>query len=180
MSGDQPASLGEVLGPPVQLAYAVDDVFASAQVWAERFGAGPFFVAEHIPVTDVIYRGEPGVFDHSSAYGQWGKIMVELVCDHGTANSPVREMYQPGQTGLHHVAYIVANLAATTQQLGSWGYALAMEASAGTTRFHFVDATEHLGHFVELYEPSDGLLGFYAMVRAAADGWDGTKPVRSR
>ena len=78
MTKKVPGSLSPVLGPPVQLAYAVDDVFGAAELWAERFGAGPFFVAQHIPVTDVIYRGQPGVFDHSSAYGQWGELMVEI------------------------------------------------------------------------------------------------------
>ncbi len=173
-------SSDEVLGPPVQIAYAVNDAAEAAAMWVKRFGAGPFFINEHIPVTDVVYRGKPGVFDHTSAYGQWGEIMVELVQDHGVGESAVRDMYAPGKTGLHHVAYIVEDLAATTQLLGEWGYPLAMAATAGTTRFHFVDARAHLGHFLELYEPSDGLLGFYAMVRDAAAGWDGSDPLRGR
>ena len=96
-----------VLGPPVQIAYAVVDARAAAHEWAERFGAGPFFLAEHIPVTDVVHRGVPGEFDHTSAYGQWGEIMVELVQDHGTGPSAVRDLYAPGETGLHHLAYFV-------------------------------------------------------------------------
>ncbi len=60
---------------------------------AEQFGAGPFFVRQHIALLDVVIRGRPGTFDHSSAYGQWGHVMVELVEDHGDGPSPVREMY---------------------------------------------------------------------------------------
>ena len=70
------------LGPPKQIAYAVPDAFEAAKRWVKDFGAGPFFVSEHIPVTDVIYRGSRSSFDHTSAYGQWGDIMVELVQDH--------------------------------------------------------------------------------------------------
>ena len=41
----------------VQTAYYVPDVHAAAAVWVQRFGAGPFFVAEHIPLTEVVVRG---------------------------------------------------------------------------------------------------------------------------
>ena len=43
------------LGPPKQIAYAVPDAFEAAKM-VKDFGAGPF-CSEHIPVTDVIYRG---------------------------------------------------------------------------------------------------------------------------
>lgn len=168
------------LGPPVQIAYAVDDAEAAAHRWARAFGAGPFFLARHIPVTDVVHRGRPSVFDHTSAYGQWGSIMVELVQDHGTEGTAVRDLYAPGQSGLHHLAYIVDDLDATTAALGALGFELAQAASAGSTRFHFVDAVEVMGHFLELYEPSPGLLGFYERVAAAAVGWNGDDPVRDR
>jgi hypothetical protein len=53
-----------------------------------------------------------------------------------------------------------------------------MTALAGGTRFAFVDAVADTGHFWELYEPTDGLRGFYAMVRNAHQGWDHRDPVR--
>ena len=173
--------MNDILGPPVQIAYAVVDAREAARRWAAQFGAGPFFVADHIPVTDVVHRGLHGEFDHTSAYGQWGSIMVELVQDHGDGPSAVRDLYAPGETGLHHLAYFVDDIHETTARLGEQGYPLAMSAVAGgTTRFHFVDATAQLGHFLELYEPNDGLRGFYAKVRAAAEDWDGTEPIRTR
>lgn len=62
-------------GGPVQIAYAVDDVRAVAQLWADDYGVGPFFVWEHIPADDP-------TFDHSAAFGWWGGMMVELFCVH--------------------------------------------------------------------------------------------------
>ncbi len=176
-----PASLsvGRLLGPPVQIAYTVPDVRAAATTWADQWGAGPFFVREHIAVTDVVYRGRPGVFDHSSAYGQWGDAMVELVQDHGGGPSAVRDMYAPEESGLHHLAFFVGDLDATTVRLADCGYDLAMSAtSAGGVRFHFVDARHTHGHMLELYEPTVHLRSFYAAVAAAADGWDGSDPLR--
>jgi len=31
-----------------------------------RFGAGPFYLPEHMDFEEVTFRGEPAVFDHSS------------------------------------------------------------------------------------------------------------------
>jgi hypothetical protein len=172
-------SVPGTLGPPVQLAYVVDDVWTAAPAFAARFGAGPFFVNEHIPCTDVVHRGRPGTFDHTSAYGQWGTLMVELVMQHDARPSAIRDMYAPGETGLHHIAYFVDDLDDTARRLEAQGYPQAQIAVAGGgTRFAFHDAVATLGHMFELYEPNDRLLGFYAMVAGAAQGWDGREPVR--
>ena len=180
MLSPAPSPVGRpLLGPPVQIAYAVPDVRAAARTWADLWGAGPFFVREHIPVADVVYRGQPGVFDHSSAYGQWGDVMVELVQDHGTGPSAVRDVYTREESGLHHLAYFVDDLDATAARLADVGYPLAMSAtSRGGVRFHFVDARSTHGHMLELYEPSVHLRAFYAAVAAAAAGWDGSDPLR--
>jgi len=168
-----------VLGPPVQIAYAVPDASLAAAQWAVSCGAGPFFVREHIPLVDVQVRGKPGTFDHSSAYGQWGSVMVELVQDHTVGPSPVRERFAPDESGLHHLAFFVDDLDDATARLVAAGHPLAMSAgTAGGMRFHFVDAIATHGHMFELYEPTAQLRGFYAMVAGAADGWDGSDPVR--
>jgi len=166
------------LGAPVQIAYAVPDARIAAQLWGSRFGSGPFFVRSHIPVSDVVYRGRPSAFDHTSAYGQWGSIMVELVQDHGTGPSIVRERYAPHESGLHHLAYIVADLDAVTRRLIDDGYPLAMTARTSNTGFNFIDCVATLGHMIELYEESERITAFYGMVRSAAAGWDGADPVR--
>jgi catechol 2,3-dioxygenase-like lactoylglutathione lyase family enzyme len=168
------------LGPPVQIAYAVPDVQSAARSWAERVGAGPFFVREHIPLLDVLIRGRPGTFDHSSAYGQWGAVMVELVEDHGDGPSPVRDLFPGGGSGLHHLAFFVEDVDQAVATLLTQGHELAMSArTASGLAFCFVDTSPALGHMVELYEPVPALRAFYAMVRAAADGWDGADPVRA-
>ena len=45
------------LGPPVQIAYAVNDAREAASQWAEEFGAGPFFLAEHIQSLTLFTEG---------------------------------------------------------------------------------------------------------------------------
>jgi hypothetical protein len=55
---------------------------------------------------------------------------------------------------------------------------VAMTARTSNTRFHFLDAVATLGHMIELYEESDRIRAFYEHVRSAAEGWDGSDPVR--
>jgi catechol 2,3-dioxygenase-like lactoylglutathione lyase family enzyme len=160
------------LGRPVQVAYAVTDVRRAAASFAERTGAGPFFVVEHIAVSSAHVRGQIGAFDHSSAYGQWGEVMVELVEEH----SP--PLVAPGR--VHHLAFMVPSLAeAEAWCLGHGWPEVLLATTTGGQQFAFHDATSGLGHLVELYEPSDRLRAFYVFVATAAGGWDGADPVRS-
>jgi hypothetical protein len=173
------SGLGALLAAPVQIAYAVPDAEAAAKAWVRDFGAGPFFVRSHIALVDVIHRGRPGTFDHTSAYGQWGSLMVELVVDHGHDGSPIRDVYAPGETGLHHLAFVVDDLDETIKTLVASGHEIAMSArTTGGTEFHFVDTMATHGHMLELYERSKRLRDFYAMIASAARDWNGADPVR--
>jgi hypothetical protein len=167
------------LGPPVQIAYAVPDVLAAANVWADEVGAGPFFVRRHIELEDVMYRGDPATFDHSSAYGQWGPIMVELIQDHGSAPSVIRERFGPAESGLHHLAFFVDDLNSAVNGLVAGGLQVAMIArTRGGVDFCFIDAVATHGHMLELYVGTDHLRRFYDTVAVAARGWSGVDPVR--
>jgi hypothetical protein len=160
------------LGAPVQIAYGVTGLEAAAARFSASTGAGPFVMVEHIALRSARVRGTAGEFDHSSAYGQWGPIMVELVEEHTPA------LMAPG-SGVHHMAFMVPRLddAAAWCEHQGWPELLRAETSGGQV-FAFHDAREQLGHLVELYEPSDRLLGFYRSVATSAHGWDGTDPVR--
>ena len=162
-----------LLGRPVQIAYAVADVAAAAAEFSASTGAGPFFVVRHIAIDAARVHGRDGAsFDHSSAYGQWGDVMVELVHEH----SP--PLVAPG-SGVHHLAFMVPSLTEATEQCAGRGWPEILWArTSGGQEFVFCDARQALGHLVEMYEPSERLLGFYEMVAGAAVGWTGDDPVR--
>jgi Glyoxalase/Bleomycin resistance protein/Dioxygenase superfamily len=152
------------LGPPVQIAYAVSDVHLAAARWRDGHGAGPFVISEHIALQTARVRGVDGpgsAFDHSSAYGQWGEIMVELVHEHTPPLGPT--------SGLHHMAFFVDSVEETAAALIEAGMPEVLRAStASGMAFAFHDARAELGHFIEIYEPNERLLGFYAHVRSLA------------
>ena len=164
---------------PVQLAYHVPDPAAAARRYADEFGWGPFFMLEHIALERSLHRGRPAAFDHTSAYGQAGELMIEFITQHGDGPSALRDMYAAGESGLHHVAQFVPDLKAAIAGYHARAFEAALEARTVTgVDFVMIDTRRELGHMLELYEPSEGLRRFYDFVRRASQGWDGTDPVR--
>ena len=162
-----------VLGGPVQIAYAVDDVTAAARTWV-GLGVGPFFLRQHIDVTNARVRGHDGVFDHSSAFAQWGDVMVELIQQHDGGADPI-----VGSSGVHHMAHFVDDFARASAELSDSGRPEVLYAETSTGMpFAFHDSPDGRGHLIEIYERTSPLNRFYELVRTAATDWDGSDPIR--
>lgn len=163
-----------------QVAYFVPDAREAALRHHMLFGSGPYFVAEHIPLTTCLYYGEPSHFDHTSAYGQWGEVMIEFVQQNSSERSCFTDLYPNGGQGFHHIALIVDDLRATMRDFEEAGHPAALYAEVMLgAGFAMMDCVKTLGHFIELYEPTEMLVGVYDLVRSASLGWDGKDPVRS-
>ena len=167
----------------VQVAYHVTDIRRAARDMAARFGTGPFFVNENIELTWGEHRGEPTNFVHSSAYGQWGHLMVEFFRqEDDSTHTPYREMYAAGQEGLHHTAMMVPDMEAAFDYFEGNGMPVITRCGlrdGHSVDFAFIDARSTLGHMIEIYPRSEAVLAFYRHVRDAAAGWAGEEPVRS-
>jgi hypothetical protein len=167
--------------PVRQLAYKVNDLEVAAAAHHRRFGSGPFFLLRHVALSSSSLRGLEQPFDHSSAYGQWGGLMVELVVQHNPEPSALHDMFPSGsgQEGLHHSALFVDDLQAEIARFEAEGAPLAqLSVTQGGAAFAFIDTCASLGHMLELYEPTPQLTGFYDFIAAAAQGWDGRDLVR--
>lgn len=167
--------------PIRQIAYFVPDVGAAARRHMEMFGSGPYFLAEHIPLARCRYRGREARLDHSSAYGQWGDVMIEFVQQNNPGASAFHDLYPEGsgRQGLHHVALFVDDLEAGRRAYEAQGFATALLAEMNDGfAFAMMDAVESYGHMIELYEPVPVLTDFYALVAEAARGFDGADPIR--
>jgi catechol 2,3-dioxygenase-like lactoylglutathione lyase family enzyme len=172
----------EVDLPVRQIAYFVADVRVAALNHHRRFGSGPYFVAEHIPLRRSLYRGVEQPLDHSSAYGQWGTVMLEFVQQNNPGPSAFHDLYPAGggRFGLHHVAIFVDDIHAAMERFNGAGGATALYAEMNDGfAFAMIDLVADMGHMLELYEPKPQLTGFYAFVAQAADGFDGGDPLRS-
>lgn len=163
-----------------QVAYFGPDAVAAARAHSAMFGSGPYYVAEHIPLSLCRYRGQDAELDHTSAYGQWGDVMIEFVQQNNEGPSVFRDMYPDGGEGIHHVALIVDDIQASMRAFVAAGHeeGLYAEVSPGVG-FAMMDCRKTLGHFVELYEPTETLVGVYGLIRSASEGWDGSDLIRS-
>jgi catechol 2,3-dioxygenase-like lactoylglutathione lyase family enzyme len=162
--------------PVRQLAYFCADVREAALAHHQAFGSGPYFVGDNIPIASSVHRSQPHLFDHSSAYGQWGEVMIEFVQQNNSGPSAMRDLFpeHSGRWGLHHAALWVDDVDAEIARLGAQGFPLAQRSVMNDGFvFAFVDTSAAYGHMLELYAPVPSLTGFYAMVADAAKGWQG-------
>ena len=157
------------LGPVVQVAYAVENIEDATNFWSELFGIGPFFIKEHIPLENVRVNGVNSTFDHSSAYAQWGSIMLELICEH--TERLVERSNQKEETvpSVHHYAVLVSELEKASKNLEEMGFdEILYAASEAGINIAINHARKVFGHFIEIYEPNEELTGFYRMVEESS------------
>lgn len=166
-------------GPIVQNAYVVADLEAAVAHWTEKVGVGPFFLMEHIAFGDVWFRGAPLALDLSVAIAQWGEIQVELVTQHDASPSIYREFAARHGEGLQHVGVMTPSVDEHLRRLADRGIEPVQHgATANGMRFAYVATDAHPGAMIELIESGPAVDGFFAMVRKAARGWDGSRPLR--
>jgi hypothetical protein len=148
------------------------------EAFARQFGAGPFFGMEHMVFDEVTYRGEPCVYDHSSAFGSWGPILVELTQVHDAQPAGFRDALVTPGAGLGHIGWLTPSLSEETARLEAMGLVAFHTGKTGPASAVWFEGGPLFGHPIEVLQERDEILGFYAMVRAAAIDWDGTDPLR--
>lgn len=172
------ASLGEVF----QIAFVPADFDAALRFWTETIGAGPFYLMEHIQAENCKYKGEPASFDFSAAVGYWGDMQVELIQQHDTRPSIYTSWLEQGHQGLHHVCVAVNDMAETRRVCAAAGATVMQEAQfrGGSAEVIYVDTHGGPGTMIEFWKGDDAGRKFFASIRDAARGWDGSKPLRRK
>jgi hypothetical protein len=165
--------------PPIHhLGYVVEDLHRDLPRFSAVTGAGPFYAMEHIPFDEVSYRGDPAIYDHSSAFGRWGPILVELTQVHEAQPAALRDsLVSPGE-GVGHVGWLVDSLEDEVSRLKAAGLTPFHTGRTGPASAVWFDGGKLFGHPIEVLQRRDELLRFYSMVREAAVGWDGSEPLR--
>ena len=168
------------LGKPHHYAYVVEDIGATVNRLADQLGAGPFFLVEDVPLENVLSRGEPAEFVHNSAFGSCGGGAIELIEVISLAPERAETRFSGPRPRIHHIGYAVpptevADLRSSLDERGLPEY-LSSQLGEVDTTLH--DASAVLGHDIEIHVDSEGLRGFFGMVSGAAEGWDGSEPLR--
>ena len=169
------------LSAPHHIAYVVDDIAETVGSLVDQLGAGPFFCIEGVPVENVRSGGEPAKFVHNSAFGYCGDGAIELIQTIDLAPERVASRFGPPRPRVHHLGYVVPpeEVDAVRSSLDERGVPeyLNSEFGGAVTTVH--DASGSLGHDLEIHADNEGLRGFFGMVKDAAEGWDGSQPLRT-
>lgn len=174
--------MNALFGPVMQLGFVVPDLERAIGHWA-GLGVGPFFLLEHISFAECLYQGAPTRFDMSVGVAQWGEVQVELIQQHDRVPSIYTEFDGSRAGGLQHLGVMTDSVPAHLERLAARGIVPVQSgATANGIRFAYV-ATDrvpgaHPGGMIELIEHGPAIDGFFAMVKKAAVGWDGSEPLR--
>jgi catechol 2,3-dioxygenase-like lactoylglutathione lyase family enzyme len=182
-SDAQPA--GPVTAPfprrPIHhVGFHVPDLPAAIDTWVTVYGAGPFYLLEHVAYDECTSSGTPAVWDHSAGFGQWGAVPVELQQTHELRPAELaRPFTANGRSAVNHVGVTADDPAAESARLESLGLPLRMYARLGEFEFFWHDATEAFGYCIEVITAGPELDAFWDTVASGARDWDGRDPIRS-
>jgi hypothetical protein len=127
---------------------------------------------------EVTFDGRPAVYDHSSAFGAWGAILVELTQVHDAQPAGLRDALVAPGGGVGHVAFVVPSLPDEVARLCDLGLQPFHTGRTGPASAVWLHGGSLFGHPVEVLQERQEILGFYAMVRQASRDWEGSDPLR--
>ncbi len=171
---------GQPMGGIMQIAYIVPDVRQAIAHYAPRLACGPWFVAERFPLFDAQYRGEPTELDITLAIAFSGSMSFELI-QQNNWNTPsvYTEVQAKRGWGFHHFAVSSPDFDADVARYRALGHDMALYGVAGVgARAAYMDTSDVLPGMIELIEMTDQTEAFFAMMKEAAAGWDGSDPIR--
>ena len=162
--------------PLVQTSWIVPDIEQAARGWV-AMGVGPFFVFD-VDLPEAKYRGQTVPLSFTVALAQAGGTQIELICQTSTGPSAYRDVVPEGATGFHHVCRAFGAYDETYAKLRKQGIEIATEFELAGARACYADTRELLGCMLELVDESETGTKLIALVRDAANGWDGSDPIR--
>jgi hypothetical protein len=118
------------------------------------------------------------MFMHSTAFGQYGSMPLELMQIDACEPAHVRDAMASTTPTLHHVACAVSSLDSAIEELAQMGIPAVLRAEVGDIEFSMHDSRRIFGHLIELHVDSAGFRAFFQQVYDASMDWDGRDPIR--
>lgn len=172
---------GQALGGVAQLAYVVEDLDAAIAHFIRDLGAGPFFVIENfLQSGQQIYRGTESRADMRIAMGFAGQTWFELIQPLDDHPSIYREVIAQRGYGLHHhgIAFDDVEAARADYAARGWRECFRSLVPTGGDVIFLENGHSAAPAFIELLPVTPGMDAHFTSFWEAAQGWDGTDPVR--
>lgn len=163
----------------VQFAYTVPDAEAAAAQWTKLTGIGPWFFRGPFTTKTSRYRGVVTPTRLYVAQAFSGHAMIELIEQQDDAPSVYRERIETSGYGFHHIARATNDFDGQFAEYREAGLELAYESVLPTgARLAYFNSQAEIGGMLELVEINDAQEAVYTNVFRAAQGWDGSEPLR--
>lgn len=170
--------MSRIFGAARQNGYVVRDIEAAMHHWSSQLGIGPWFYLPDLTPRDFLYRGQPSPAIISIALANAGELQIELIQPINDAPSAYRDFLAAGREGLQHMSSWEENLEEIIQRAAAQGIAVYHEGWIGGARFVYFDTETHPGTVYEVCTPDERTWELFRKVREAAQGWDGSDPIR--
>jgi glyoxalase/bleomycin resistance protein/dioxygenase superfamily protein len=165
-------------GPIRQIGYVVTDLDTALAGWLE-LGIGPWFVIRGLRQR-ALYRGVPCEITLSLALANSGDMQIEVIQQQDPTSSIFTEFLAAGRQGFHQLAYWTEDFAATMQAVDVAGWPVVWSGGEDIgTRFAYVESSGCPATIIEIMELTETTEGMGKFIRDAADGWDGSDPIRT-
>jgi hypothetical protein len=170
-------------GPIMQNAFVVPDLEAAVDHWTRVMHVGPFYVFEHIPYAEILFRGRPTQIDMSAAIAYSGDLQIELIHQYDDAPSIYSAFTRAGLSGMQHMGVMTDSVDRDLEELARNGIeAIQHGRTAWGARFAYVGTDvqpgSHPGAMIELIERGPAINGAFKVIHDAAQTWDGSEPLR--
>lgn len=165
-------------GPIAQIAWLTEDLDRAIDQWRILAGVGPWTVYRNVTL-DGDYRGTPATIGIDVGLAYQGETQIELIAPHGAGPSPYHDTDGRVRVGMHHVAWLVDDVAAAAKDAAAAGLVpvFSAESGGGATRVAYLEAPDEPAILLELIEATPMIRDGFATGTAAARDWDGSNPV---
>ena len=147
-----------------QLGYVVADLDATIDEWRRRKGIGPWTIMRNVCL-NAVYRGAPSrpLIDIALAYS--GDVQIELIQQRNDAPSPYRARIQAHRYGLHHFAFLCADIADDVRRAESLGWQVVCDIRMpGSGRYVYLQSARFGDDFhIEFLEASPVMRRIFAV-----------------
>lgn len=169
------------LGKRMQLAFVVRDMQEALRYWTETMKVGPFVLIQNATRDrHFFHRGQLTPVEMDLAFSYLGDVQIEIICQTNSAPSLYQEFLASGREGVHHVGFWPDNFEESCRELERSGCELvsSVNASTGSVHVKYYSAPQCLGLMLEVAPMTPDRVQYFAGIKALADHWDGSRPVR--
>lgn len=140
----------------IQIGIVVKDIEKTCAYLRETFGWEPVGYAD-TPPGEKYYHGKQEDFSVRMAFYRLPNLEIELLMPLRGENVWKDWLTARGE-GLHHILFDVSSFAKAQEQLESNGIKLVQQGPSARyegAKWGYFDATEKLGYYIEIFNPSE-------------------------